>query len=174
MSEQVEMVEAEPVDARVASAMSIVKNNMLWSAGAGVIPLPFVELAAITAVQVKLINELGALYGHSIRGDLARSAVVSLVGGLGSVALGKMLALSGLRAIPLVGPIIGVAAVPGAAAAITYATGKVFILHFEAGGTLLDFDAAKMREYFREQFTAGLKEAASAAAPASKPAAAAA
>jgi uncharacterized protein (DUF697 family) len=144
-------------------AMGIVKRNMLWSAGAGVIPVPLLELAAITAVEVKLIKELAEHYGRTFRQDLAKSAVVALVGGLGSVTLGKMVALSSLRAIPFLGHAVAMAAVPGMAAAITYGIGKVFIAHFESGGTLLDFDAAKMRDYFRSEFAAGVKETASAA-----------
>jgi hypothetical protein len=38
-----------------------------------------------------------------------------------------------------------------AASALTYAIGRVFIHHFELGGTLLNFDADKLRSYFREQ-----------------------
>jgi hypothetical protein len=44
---------------------------------------------------------------------------------------------------------------PVFAGAATYAIGKVFIQHFEAGGTLLDFEPAKVREHFRQQFEKG-------------------
>jgi len=30
----------------------------------------------------------------------------------------------------------------------------VFIQHFESGGTFLDFDAAKVRAYYEQQFNA--------------------
>jgi hypothetical protein len=39
--------------------------------------------------------------------------------------------------------------------ATTYAVGNLFIQHFESGGTLLDFDPAKTREYFATQFKQG-------------------
>lgn len=41
--------------------------------------------------------------------------------------------------------------------AITYAIGQVFIQHFESGGTFLDFDPKKVKEYFMEQFEEGNK-----------------
>lgn len=41
------------------------------------------------------------------------------------------------------------------AAAGTYATGKVFTYHFSQGGTLLDFDPVKSREFFQQEFESG-------------------
>jgi uncharacterized protein (DUF697 family) len=164
MTEQA-LIPADELTLRTAQATEIVKRNMLWSAGAGVLPVPMLELVAITAVEVKLINELAQHYKLPFRNDLAKSAVLSLVGSLGSVTLGKLIAFSSMRAIPVFGQLLAVVAVPGMAAAITYAIGKVFIAHFEAGGTLLDFNPAAMRDYFRAQYGDGLKQAAARTAP---------
>jgi uncharacterized protein (DUF697 family) len=159
MTEQV-LIPANEADVRVARAMEIVKRNMLWSAAAGVVPIPMLELVAITGIEVKLVKELADHYGVSFRRDLAKTAVLSLVGSLGSVALGKMIALSSMRAIPFLGQLVAAVSVPGMAAAITYAIGRVFVSHFEAGGTLLDFDPAETREFFRTEFANGVKQAA--------------
>ena len=35
---------------------------------------------------------------------------------------------------------------------LTHAIGRTFVRHFEAGGTLLDFDAKKMRTYFKQEY----------------------
>jgi hypothetical protein len=35
---------------------------------------------------------------------------------------------------------------------MTYAIGKVFVQHFESGGTLLDFQPEKMRKYYLDYF----------------------
>lgn len=147
------------IDARVAKASEIVKRNMLWAAGAGVLPVPMLEFVAITAVELKLVKELADLYEASYRKDLAKAAVLSLIGSLGSVTLGKMLAMSSMRAIPVFGHAMAVASVPALSAAITYAVGKVFVAHFEVGGSLLDFDSAKVRDYFRSEFANGIKVA---------------
>jgi len=37
-------------------------------------------------------------------------------------------------------------------AAATYALGRVFLLHFDQGGTFLDFDPNESRHHFREEF----------------------
>jgi uncharacterized protein (DUF697 family) len=153
-----------PTLPRLERAHHIIQRNMLWSAGAGLIPIPLAEAAAITAVQLKLIKELTDLYETPFRQDLAKSAVMSLIGGLGSVAIGKFFAATSLRFIPVVGLPFAVASVPVTASGVTYAIGKVFAAHFETGGTLLNFDAQKMREHFRTEFEAGVKEAKDLAA----------
>lgn len=159
------LVPGDTIELRLTQANDIIKRNMLWSAGAGVLPVPLLELVAITGLELKLIKELADLYGAEFRKGVAKSIVLSLVGSLGSVTIGQALALSGLRAIPILGQVVGLAAIPGMAAALTYAVGKVFVMHFEAGGTLLDFNPAEMRDYFREHFAAGLKDAANKVAP---------
>ena len=145
---------------KIDQAHEIVKRNMLWSAGAGLVPVPLLELVAITAVELKLVKELADLYETPFQHDLAKSAIVSLVGSLGAVSIGKMLAYGSLRFIPLIGLPMAVASVSATAAGVTYAIGKVFTAHFETGGTLLDFDAEKMRKHFQEEFAKGVKEAA--------------
>ncbi|MBM3552195.1 MAG: DUF697 domain-containing protein [Alphaproteobacteria bacterium] len=145
---------------KIEQAHEILKRNMLWSAGAGLVPVPLVELVAITAVELKLVKELAELYETPFQHDLAKSAIVSLIGGLGAVSIGRMLAYGSLRFIPLIGLPMAVASVSATAAGVTYAIGKVFTAHFETGGTLLDFDAEKMRKHFQEEFAKGVKEAA--------------
>ena len=49
---------------------------------------------------------------------------------------------------------------PVIAGASTYALGKVFKKHFEAGGTFLSFDSERMKKYYNEKFGEG-KEVAS-------------
>lgn len=157
-----------PLDVRQIQAAEVIKRNMLWSAGAGVLPVPMLELVAITAVELKLVKELADLYETGYRKDLAKAAVLSLIGSLGSVTLGKAFAMSSLRAIPVLGHVVAVASVPAMAAAVTYAIGRVFASHFEAGGTLLDFDPKKVRDYFRTEFAQGVKEAAATVASVGK------
>lgn len=153
------------LEARHAKVAEAIKRNMLWSAGAGVLPVPALELVAVTAVELKLVKELADIYGVDYRKDLAKAAVLSLIGSLGSVTLGKMLAYSSLKTIPVLGYVFAVASVPALSAAITYAIGRIFEAHFEAGGTLLDFDAARVREYFRTEFANGMKVAAATVVP---------
>ena len=57
-----------------------------------------------------------------------------------------------LRSLPLIGGPLAALALPATTNAVTYAIGKVFIQHFESGGTFLDFDPEKVRDYFTREY----------------------
>ncbi|ETR71321.1 MAG: hypothetical protein OMM_08199 [Candidatus Magnetoglobus multicellularis str. Araruama] len=60
-----------------------------------------------------------------------------------------------LKVIPVIGATTGAIALPVTAGAMTYAVGKVFSQHFATGGTLLNFDPEKVKDYYREMFQEG-------------------
>lgn len=144
-------------------AMQIVKKNMLWAMGLSTVPVPVFDMIAVGGFQARALNELGELYNQKFTSNLVKNTVGSLTSGIGSVYFGQMLAGSMLKFIPVVGPITSLASTPIVAGALTYATGVVFVQHFESGGTFLSFDPKAVREFFKEQFNIGLKEAANAA-----------
>ena len=151
--------ESPPTASEVANtqrqfeAEAVVHRNVLWAFGAGVLPIPMFDVVAITGVQVKLLKELSELYGIEFREGLAKKAVTSLLVGVGGVGLGGALGASLIKFVPIVGYALGAASVPVVAGALTHAVGRAFIMHFEAGGTLLDFDPKAMRAYFESEFT---------------------
>lgn len=142
------------LDARLARAEAVVRRNVLWALGAGAVPVPGVDLLAIIGVQVKLLRELGAVYGLPPRDDRARKLVAALLAGLGGVGVGALLGSSLIKLLPGLGTAIAIAAVPAVAGACTHATGRVFVLHLESGGTFLDFNPRRYREHFRAEFAA--------------------
>jgi uncharacterized protein (DUF697 family) len=54
------------------------------------------------------------------------------------------------KRLTLVGAVLGMVSVSGFAVAATYAIGRVFIAHFESGGTLLDIQLATARQQMVE------------------------
>ena len=64
-----------------------------------------------------------------------------------------------IKCIPLIGQTTGAVTMPVVSGASTYAVFKVFVQHFEAGGTFLDLDPSKVKAYFAEQFKKGKKVA---------------
>lgn len=153
------MPEKKSDAAKVDKSNDIIKRNVLWSMGAGLLPTPLLDLAGITAVQLKMINELCTLYGLEFKENRVRSSITSLLAGMGSTAVGVRLGASAAKAIPFIGTSIGMVAVPSIAGATTYAVGRVFVKHFDAGGTLVNFEAAKTKAYFKEVYAEG-KQAA--------------
>jgi uncharacterized protein (DUF697 family) len=133
-------------------ALQLVRKYMFWSAGAGLVPIPCFDLLAVTAVQLRMLKKLCILYGLNYPEQRAKSVVTSLIAGIYT----GLIAGSMIRLIPIVG-LVSLAAIPTASGALTYAVGRVFIQHFECGGTLFDFDPAKVRKYFAEQYGEGRK-----------------
>lgn len=142
------------MEEREAQAQDIVKRHALIASGLGLIPIPLVDLAAITATQLKLVKDLSEHYEIEFSSQRGKSLIGALIGAsVPGLAAGTTRSL--LKMIPGVGGLIGMVTVPILAGASTYAVGRVFIQHFEAGGTLLDFDPAKMKAFFAEQFEKG-------------------
>lgn len=139
------------VAARRTEASSIVNTYMGWSAGASFIPFPWVDLAATTLVQIKMVADLSKLYEVPFSRNVVKTIIAGLLGSLVPAGLARG-ASSLLKSVPGVGTILGVMTAPVFTTASTYAIGKVFIQHFEAGGNVLNFDPDAMREYFKEEF----------------------
>ena len=115
------------------------------------LPLPWVDVVALMAVHMRMLSKLAEMYEVPFLENGVKSIVSTLLGSIISTNLGVGLG-SLVRAVPWVGPIVGIAAMPGLYSASTYAIGRVFVTHFESGGTFLDFDPQKTRAYFVSEF----------------------
>ena len=135
---------------RVAHGKSIVNQYSAYSAAAGLIPVPVVDIAAVTALDLKMIRELSKVYDIPFKHDRGKAIVASLTGGIGAGNLGYGGRL--LRVVPFVGPILALVSGPVFSYAATYAVGRVFLQHFESGGTFLDFDLEQAHPQFQEHF----------------------
>ena len=136
---------------RTLQGESIIKRNTLWALGAGALIIPWVDVAAALAVQMKMLKQMSDLYGVKYSEGIAKKLVLSLLMSSGGVLVG-VAAASALKAIPGVGSVLGALSFPLSAAAFTNAVGRVFLLHFETGGTLLDFDPKKVQEHFTREY----------------------
>jgi uncharacterized protein (DUF697 family) len=143
---------------KTLAADNTIKNFILGSMGVGLIPLPVVDFAALTALQIGMLKKLSGIYNVTFSDDLGKSVIGSLVGSSASLLLLGPTA-SMIKWIPLVGLTVGVVTMPVTFGASTYALGKVFQRHFESGGTLLNFDTSRMKQYYREKFKEGKKVA---------------
>lgn len=156
---------------KAEQADKVVRNYALGSIVPSLVPVPMLDLAAVTAIQLKMLHSLAEIYGLPFKQEFGRSAIASLTGGTIALSTARVVS-SAVKAIPVVGSIVGAATMPVINGGTTYAVGKVFTQHFESGGTFLTFDAAKVREYFEAQFKEGKALVASAASSDTKEAAA--
>lgn len=133
---------------------AIVKKYMLWAMLAGIAP-PLVDSLAVSAIQLKLLHALANRFDVKFSENAGKSVIASLVGGLGSGAVYRSRFGYMLKLIPVIGPAVGSVAMPIISGASTYAVGKVFVKHFESGGSFIDFDPAKAKKPFEQMFNEG-------------------
>jgi uncharacterized protein (DUF697 family) len=153
---------------QLVKAKEIIKHNVAWSAGAGMLPVPGLDFVAITGVQLKMVNELCGAYNIPFKKALARPIIVSLIGSLGATMLAPLVATTSLKLIPGFGLLFSGTALAATSAAITYGVGQLFMDHFQNGGTLENFNLIAGRGVFKKKVkdviheTAEKVEAASA------------
>lgn len=135
---------------RTADATKLVERFATWAGAAGLIPVPLIDLVLVGGLQLQMLRRLSQIYDVPFAENRGKSLITALVGaaiptssGLGAAEL--------LKFIPIVGSAIGALVTPALAAGLTYGIGKVFIQHFESGGTLLDFNPPDYREFLKGQ-----------------------
>jgi uncharacterized protein (DUF697 family) len=158
--QEVNTVQVDGIHLKAAN--SIVKRNMWYAAGFGIIPIPFVEIVGTGAMQLKMVASLCKEYNTPFSQEIGRGIIATLLGTLSAVGVAAGAATL-LKSIPLVGGILSGASFAITGAAATYAVGKIFIQHFEAGGTMLTFNPEKMKAYFKELYEEGKQVAQSMA-----------
>jgi uncharacterized protein (DUF697 family) len=112
--------------------------------------VPLLDVTAIGAVQLQMLRRLAQIYDLPFSENLGKSVLASTVSSFvpaGAAALVAPGFASVLKFVPIVGTTVAALTMPAMAAGATYMLGKVFIQHFVTGGTLLDFDPAKYREF---------------------------
>lgn len=134
-------------------ADTIIRNHVIWSMGAGLIPVLIADIFAISALQLDMIRQLCKVYQINFAETQGKAIVTSLT----SSTVARITAGSVAKMIPGLGSIIGGITVSVFAGASTYALGEVFKKHFSSGGTILDFDPERLRKLYKEQFEKGKK-----------------
>ena len=135
-----------------AHADTVIRNHVLWSMGASyVIPLPFADIFAVSALQLDMIRQLCRVYDV----NFAETQGKAIVSALTTSAMTSAGVRSLLKVIPVVGTIVGGLTVAVFNGASTFALGQVFKRHFGSGGTILDFDTERLTKLYKEQFEKG-------------------
>lgn len=134
----------------------IIRQHTLSSIGVGLLPAPALDFAGLLVIQANMIKEIATLYNVPFLENAAKNALTSLLG-RAFLANAMPILSSMVKIIPIIGQTIGMVTMPVSCGASTYATGKVFIRHFESGGNLATFDAGKMKTYYKEMLQEGRK-----------------
>lgn len=139
-------------------AHKVVRNHTYVSTAIGLLPLPLIDMVAISGNQLTMLARLSKIYDVPYKKNLVKSLLSVLLYDLSAAGTVRITS-SLLKSVPIIGQVAGSVAMSGYSLAATYAIGQVFIQHFEAGGTFLDFDPKAVKAYFNEQFEEGKKVA---------------
>ncbi len=140
---------------RESHADTIIKNHIVWSMGAGLIPVPIVDFFAVSGIQLDMIRQLCKLYDQDFKESEGKAIITSLTGS----GIARMGAKAMVKFIPGIGSVIGGVTMAVLSGASSYALGEVFKKHFETGGTFLDFDPKRLKKLYDEKFEKGKKVA---------------
>lgn len=139
------------VSPHAAAAAAIVREHAGMAMVATFMPIPFLEFAAVSAVHLRMLEELTRTYGIDFRPQRARAVVAATVSGFGSYYLDSFVTASLAKFIPGLGTAVAAITLPSIAGGLTYALGRAFVRHFEAGGSLLDLDGDRLQPLFLQE-----------------------
>ncbi len=146
------------------SAAKVVDRFSFWSGVAGLLPVPFVDLAAVGALQIQMLRLVSRIYDVPFSENRGKALVAGIFGTVIPVSTGVGMA-SVVKTIPIAGTAVGALATPALAVAATYAIGRVFIQHFASGGTLLDFEPPNYREFISSEMQSRLGRSSKSKSP---------
>lgn len=132
-------------------AGGITKRYAAYAAGVGLVPMPLLDLAALSALQVSLIEKISKLYGVPFNQVRAEAIVGGILGGWGAVSAGGLAAVSLMRFAPVFGLPFAAATMPTMNAAVTWAIGKALITHYELAGTLMTLDPEEVKRRYQKE-----------------------
>ena len=111
-------------DAALKRAMPLVLSYSTLAAGAGAIPVPFVDLLLIPGIQAKMVHALADAYGQ----PMTTQRFWEIASSIGSGVVARQAAREAAKFIPG----IGVAAGAALAWGLTYALGRAFCQYFQS------------------------------------------
>jgi len=152
MAETATGTQVEPAEdqRRDHLADELVNRYSAWAAAAGVIPVPILDVVAIGALQLQMLRQLTVIYEVPFSENLGKSLIASTLASVIPAGAAAPALASALKFIPLAGSAVAALSMPAVSARAPHALGKVFILHFASGGTLLDFEPARYRAFMKK------------------------
>ena len=136
------------------TAQAVVNTHIIAGMSLGLLPIPLLDIAALMGTQLNMLRSLCKHYDIDFSEKKAKGLLHSLT--IGALPALSVMGLSSVvKVIPGIGSIAGGVSVSVLSGATVYASGQVFISHFEAGGSLEDFDSKKWAAYFKESFEEG-------------------
>jgi uncharacterized protein (DUF697 family) len=127
-----------------------IDSHVLWSMGAGALPIPFLDVAIVTGIQLNMFKELCVIYQVDYNESFGKNLISSIAG----ATLAKIGA-SALKAIPVIGSLLGGVPMVVLSGTSTYAMGQVFKKHLEFGEMMSTFSLDNAKKVYNDAFERG-------------------
>lgn len=139
---------------RVADSAKVektIRSHVYAAMGIGIVPVPFVNFAALTGAHLNLARQLSQLYGVEFKEGIAKNIIVSVLGA-GVPGLVSPMLSGAVAGLPVVGIPLAFAMKPGVNGLSTYAVGQMFVTHFARGGSFVGANLDAMKEDFASAY----------------------
>jgi uncharacterized protein (DUF697 family)/predicted GTPase len=137
-------------DLHLRHALPVIVGYASLAASAGAVPIPFIDLVILPAIQARMVFHLARVYGQ----PLSAERFLELAGSLG---LG-LLARQAVREVAKLVPVVGSAAGAALAWASTFALGRAFCLYYQEVHAGHVPDPARLRQFYHEQMAAAERQ----------------
>lgn len=129
----VKRLPAEMRGERKNRALKTIYKYVVMSTGMGFVPAPLVSQIAISGVLVSMVTELCHEFDAKVSNHMIKTALASILGGAHSGWIAHYSTKQIYRFVPSISYVPSIVARPIAAGAVTYAIGRLFLRHLEAG-----------------------------------------
>lgn len=128
----------------------IITRHIYWSMGAGLIPIPMIDIAAVTAIQLDMLRQLCKVYEVDFNESQGKAWVAAL-----TTSSVSRLAANFVKFIPGIGSIVGGITMSVMSGASTYAVGNVALKYLEEDMDLFEVDLDEAKSAYEEAYEEG-------------------
>jgi uncharacterized protein (DUF697 family) len=132
--------------AHLSAATPVIAGYATAAAGAAAVPVPFVDLVAIPAVQAHMVHHLARMYDQPLSAERFRELAASL--GVGLVTR------QAIREVAKLIPVVGSVTASALAAASTFALGRAFCEYLHEVKAGHRPDAATLKKLYHAELAA--------------------
>ena len=133
-------------------ADEIITGHVVWSLGAGLMPVPLFDIAAVTAVQMDMLKQMAELYEADFSKATGKTFVSALTGST-FARIGAPV----IKAVPGLSTVVGGVSMSVMSGASTYAVGQVARSYFQSKGSLVDVDIDWAKDTYADLLEKGKK-----------------
>jgi uncharacterized protein (DUF697 family) len=132
----------------------IISDHIIFSMVAGAIPIPVLDLVAVSAIQMDMVHKISNIYKKHFDEEIGKSLVTTLLGSAVGTTIGRAGA-SAMKVVPVVGTALGIGSQVILSGITTFAIGNIFNLHFKSNKSLSDFRIEDVKDTFDELLRKG-------------------